>query len=159
MLKILRKFFKPQLFTKPRIALFIDGPNLLRKEFRIDLNVIKAKIEEHGCLRQAQVFLNQFAPNKLVEAVANQGFEPVIGVGEKLNDEQSDVDVYMAVHAMKAVYNKNVDIIALMTRDADFLPILQEAKRRGKKTIVLGREPGFSRALQHAADHVIDLGR
>ena len=144
-------------YSKDKIALFLDGPNLLRKEFEIDLNQIRSYLEEYGSLREAKVFLNQFAPDKLIEAVANQGFEPVIGVGEKNNDIASDVDVYVATAAVSAIYNPHIDIIALATRDADFLPVLQLAKKMGKKVIVIGIEPGFSKALQHAADHIIIL--
>ncbi|MCK4928008.1 MAG: NYN domain-containing protein, partial [Candidatus Aenigmarchaeota archaeon] len=98
--------------SKPRIALFLDGPNLLRKEFEIDLNQIKSYLSEYGSLREAKVFLNQFAPDKLIEAVANQGFEPIIGVGEKKDDIASDVDVYVATAAVSAIYSPYIDIIA-----------------------------------------------
>ncbi len=51
----------------------------------------------------------------------------------------------IAIEAMELIYNSDVDVIALATRDADFLPIINEAKRRGgKETIVVGVEPGFS---------------
>ncbi len=148
------RFFKS--FGEPRIALLIDGPNLLRKEFSIDLNKIRLKTMEHGRIAVARVFLNQFAPVKLVEAVANQGFEPVIGMGGTKED-QTDVDVYLSVAAMDAAYNKNIDVIALGTRDADFLPVVQRVKEMGKKVVVMGQNPGFSKGLQRAADVVIDL--
>ena len=152
-LNILKKILNTA--SKPKIALFVDGPNLLRKEFEIDLNQIKDKLSEFGSLRESKIFLNQFAPNKLIEAIANHGFEPIIGVGEKKDDIASDVDVYVATAAVSAIYNKHIDIIALATRDADFLPVLQLAKRLGKRVIVVGLEPGFSKALQHAADEVV----
>ena len=63
----------------------------------------------------------------------------------------------IAIEAMELIYNSDVDVIALATRDADFLPIIQEAKRKGKETIVIGTEPGFSVALQNAADYVIKM--
>jgi uncharacterized protein (TIGR00288 family) len=68
-----------------------------------------------------------------------------------------DTDVYMAVEAMELIYNPNIDIIALMTRDADFLPIINKAKENGKETLVIGAEPGFSAALQNSADNAIIL--
>jgi uncharacterized protein (TIGR00288 family) len=45
-------------------------------------------------------------------------------------------------------------VIAIATRDADFLPLVQKAKEYGKKVVVLGSEPGFSSSLQNAADYV-----
>jgi len=55
--------------------------------------------------------LNQYASEKLVEAVENQGFEPVICT--------SDVDVRMAVEGVDMIYNPVIDTLALVTRDAD----------------------------------------
>jgi len=63
----------------------------------------------------------------------------------------------MAVNAMDAVYNENIDVVVLVTRDADFLPVIQKAKEKGKETVIIGMDPGFSTALQNAADNVIEL--
>ena len=131
------------------IGLIIDGPNILRKELGIKLEDIIHALERIGKIRIAKVVLNQYAPQGLIEAVVNQGLEPVIVAG--------DTDVRIAIEAMELIYNSDVDVIALATRDADFLPIIQEAKRRGKETIVVGADPGFSVALQNAADYVIKM--
>jgi len=133
------------------IGLIIDGPNILRKEFGIKLEDIVEALQRIGKIRVAKVVLNQYAPQGLIEAVVNQGLEPVIVAG--------DTDVRIAIEAMELIYNSDVEIIALATRDADFLPIIQEAKRRGKETIVIGTDPGFSVALQNAADYVIKMER
>ena len=133
------------------IALFVDGPNIIRKEFGIDLDELRKATEKHGRIITGKVFLNQYASEKLIEAVANQGFEPTIFLA---GEEESDVDVAMAVAIVKAAYSSRVDIIALASRDADFLPALQAVKEMGKKVIVLGVDSGFSRALQNAADAV-----
>ncbi|WP_457620608.1 TIGR00288 family NYN domain-containing protein [Methanopyrus sp.] len=131
------------------IAMLIDGPNMLRKEFDISLKEVRELVEELGNIRVGLAFLNQYASDKLIEAVANQGFVPRVIPG--------DVDVYLAVEAMELIYSDNVDAIALMTRDTDFLPIIAKAKEQGKVTIVIGADPGFSTALQNAADYVIKL--
>jgi len=129
------------------IALIIDGPNILRKEFNVRLEDIINALQRLGRIRIAKVVLNQYASQGLIEAVINQGLEPIIVAG--------DVDVRIAVEAMELIYNTDVDIIAIASRDADFLPIIIEAKRKGKETIVVGVEPGFSVALKNAADYVI----
>jgi uncharacterized protein (TIGR00288 family) len=130
-----------------KLGVLVDGPNILRKEFHINLNEVKNKLGSHGTIKVGKVFLDQYAPDKLIEAVTNQGFEPVI--------TSTDVDVAMAVEAMELVYNPAIDVIALMTRDADFQPVLMKAKARGKETVVVGVEPGFSTALKNTADEVI----
>jgi len=55
---------------------------------------------------------------------------------------------------MEAIYNPEVDAIALASRDADFLALIQKAKERGKFTILVSVEPGLAVSLRHAADYV-----
>jgi len=134
-----------------RIALFVDGPNIIRKEFSIDLDDLRRSVQKYGRIVVGKVFLNQHAPEKLVEAVANQGFEPAIMLaGEK----SADVDVSVAVAAMQAGYDKGIDMVAIASRDADYLPVVQEVKKMGKEVLIIAAEPGFSKALQKAADYV-----
>jgi len=129
------------------IALFIDGPNVIRRDVNVDLVGVRKSVAKYGKIKVAKVFLNQFASDKLIEAMTNQGFEPVITTG--------DVDVPMSVAAIEQVFNPAVHTVALMTRDIDFLPVLVKAKELGKETIVIGAEPGFSVALKNTADIVI----
>jgi uncharacterized protein (TIGR00288 family) len=134
-----------------KIALLVDGPNMLRKEFQINLEEIRELLHDFGDIKVGKVFLNQYASEKLVEAVENQGFEPIITSG--------DVDVRLAVEAMELIYNDSIDVIALVTRDADFKPILNKAMEMGKETIVFGAEPGLSSALKNSADYVVILNQ
>lgn len=138
------------------VALFVDGPNMLRKEFMIDLRELRRRVQKYGRVVIAKVFLNQFAPEKLIEAVMNEGYESVMILAEK-EEEGSDVDVALAVSAMESIFTKDVDIVAIATRDADFLFVVQKVKEYGKKVVVLGAEPGFSISLQNAADFVENL--
>jgi uncharacterized protein (TIGR00288 family) len=131
------------------IGLLVDGPNMLRKEFQIDLEEIRTTLKEFGDIKVGRVYLNQYASEKLVEAIENQGFEPVVS--------SSDVDVRLAVEATELIFNPNIDIVALVTRDADFKPVLSKAMEHGKETIIFGAEPGFSTALKNLADVVVIL--
>jgi len=134
---------------RKRIGLLVDGPNMLRKEFQIDLEEIRDILKDYGDIKIGKVFLNQYASEKLVEAVENQGFEPIICT--------SDVDVKLAVEGVEMVFNPVIDTIALITRDADFKPVLLKAMEHGKETIIFGAEPGLSVALKNSADYVIVL--
>jgi len=106
-------------------------------------------LKEYGNVKVGRVFLNQYASDKLVEAIENNGFEPIIC--------SSDVDVRLAVEGMELVFNPTIDTLALVTRDADFKPLLSKANENGKETILFGVEPGFSAALRNSADYVIIL--
>jgi len=140
------------LSERPSIAFFVDGPNMIRKEFNIDLRELKRRVEKYGRIVIGKVFLNQFASEKLIEAIANEGFESVIALGDP--EQKTDVDVAIAVHAMEAIYNPEIDAIALATRDADFLALVQKAKEKGKLAILVSVEPGLAVSLRHAADYV-----
>ncbi len=131
------------------VALLIDGPNMLRKEFNFDLDVVQEILEDYGKIKVGKVFLNQYASDKLIEAIVNQGLSPIIVAG--------DIDVQMAVEAFEAIHNPNIDVVALMTRNTDFLPLINIAKENGKETLVIGAEPGFSIALKNSADNTIVL--
>jgi uncharacterized protein (TIGR00288 family) len=130
-----------------KIGLLVDGPNILRKEFDVNLEEIRDVLKDYGNIKIGRVFLNQYASEKLVEAIENHGLEPIIC--------SSDVDVRLAVEGMELVYNPHIDTLALVTRDADFKPLLNKANEHGKETIIFGVEPGFSTALRNSADYVI----
>ena len=132
-----------------KIALLVDGPNMLRKEFQVNLEEIRDVLKDYGTIRIGRVFLNQYASEKLVEAIEAQGFEPIIC--------SSDVDVRLAVEGIEMVFNPVIDTIALVTRDADFKPLLSKANEHGKEKILFGAEPGLAIALKKSADYVIIL--
>lgn len=141
---------KKKSSNQKNIGLLVDGPNMLRKEFNLDLEYVREVISEYGKMRVGKVLLNQYASDKLIEAIVNQGFTPIVVAG--------DTDVHLAMEAMELIHNPNIDILALMTRNADFLPLLNKTKENGKETIVIGAEPGFSIALQNTSDNSITLG-
>ena len=145
---ILEKFKDALNKTKNKnIACFVDGPNILRKELGVDLDKVKKKLQKQGQLKVARVFLDQYASDKLIEAVTNQGFDVSIVA--------SDVDVALAVEATEFIFNPNIDTIAIVSRDSDFKPLLTKAKEHGKETIVVGMQPDFSTALRNTADIVM----
>ena len=88
------------------LAVFVDGPNILRKELGINLEMIKKEALKNGSIKVGKVYLNQFASQKLVEAVVNQGFEPVIST--------TDIDVAMACDATEMVFNESIDTLVFV---------------------------------------------
>ena len=145
----IRKKLKKKKEEGPNIALFVDGPNLLRKEFNFDLGDIKDEVEKFGKISIAKVFLNQFAPEKLIEAVSNEGMESVI--------TPVDPDVALSVEVMEAVHNPNIGTICVVTRDGDFQPPIMKAKKHGKETIAIGVKRNLSKSLINSVDRFIEL--
>lgn len=130
-----------------QIALLIDGPNSIRKGMGIDLREVRKELQKYGDIKVAKVYLDQYASDKLIEAMVNQGFEPEITTG--------DVDVTMAIEGMEYVLDKDTDVLALMTRDTDFTPLLRKAKKYAKKAVIVANDTAFSVALRNTADLVI----
>ncbi len=155
-ISIMFDFLKKKVGNK-KVAVFVDGPNIIRNEFDIDLDDLREGCESLGDIRIGKVFLNQFASGKLVEAVISQGFEPKVGVAGE-DKEEKDVDVYMAVEVVEAIFNDNIDVIALATRDTDFLPVIQKAKEYNKETAIVCVDQGLSTALKNAVDTTVIIG-
>ncbi len=141
--------FLRRLFGKdrPDIAVLVDGPNIIRKAFNVDLMEIKKELSKHGNIRIAKIYLDQYASDKLIEAMVNQGFDTEITTG--------DVDVTMAIEAMEYVLDPRIDTVALMTRDTDYRPVLIKAREHGKKTMIIATDVAFSAALRNTADKIL----
>lgn len=144
MLGLVKGIFRKR---RPDIAMLVDGPNIIRKDFQVDLGEIRREVRKYGNIRVSKIYLDQYASDKLIEAMINQGFETEITSG--------DVDVTMAIEAMEYAMDPGIDVIALMTRDSDYRPVLVKAKARGKGTMIIAAETGFSVALRNTADKVI----
>jgi len=148
--------FRDKVSDESNVAVFVDGPNVVRKEFELDLDGLRETVEDFGKIKVGKVFLNQYASDGLIEAIVSQGFEAELGLGGE-KAKESDVDVYMATSAVETIFKDDIDTLVLVTRDTDFLPVIQKAKEHGKETVIIGMEPGFSTALKNAADQVVTL--
>lgn len=134
------------LFTKKKkVALLVDGPNMLRKDFNIKLEDLLGIASKYGKVQVAKVYLNQYAPAKLAEAVSNSGFTPDIVA--------HDIHVAMAIDSIYLLRKVNIDILVIASRHARCVPILRKAREEGLETVVIGFNPGFSVALRNTADY------
>jgi uncharacterized protein (TIGR00288 family) len=146
--KIIKKIFKRG--GKP-IALLIDGPNILRRIAgdQVRLEYIEDAARELGKIQVAKVFLNRHAPEKLLQAISNSGFSPVVALG--------DIHVAMAMETMIILHESNVKTLIIASRHARASILLRKAKEQGLETVAIGFDPGFSIALQNTADYVFKL--
>jgi len=134
-----------------RVALLIDGPNVLRREFDVRLDDLKNQIKALGKIGAAKVYLNERASNKLLEAISNSGFTPVVTT--------TDVHLQMSIEAMDLVLGDATKLLVIFSRHARTAPILRRARELGLETLAIGFDPGFSVAVQNAADHVLRIDR
>ncbi|WP_276272488.1 NYN domain-containing protein [Haloarcula litorea] len=135
---------------RTRVGLFVDGPNMLRPEFDVDLDEVRTIAESYGPLAVTRLYLDENASPGLVQAGEARGFEVVTTSG--------DVDVKLAVDATEAVAADRVDALVVASRDTDFKPVLEVAGRRGVRTVALAPgEHGRSDALRNAAQDALSL--
>jgi uncharacterized protein (TIGR00288 family) len=131
-----------------RVGLFVDGPNVLREEFDVDLDDVRAAAGEQGRLALTRLYLDENAPPDLVRAAEARGFEVVTTSG--------DVDVRLAVDATATL--DGLDVVVVVSRDTDFKPVLERAAREGVQTVAIAPgEYGRSDALRNAAQEARTL--
>lgn len=138
-------------FRRDRVALLVDGPNVFREEFDVDLADLRAAGESMGRLAVARVYFDVRASSGLIQAAEAHGFDVRVTSG--------DVDVALAVDATELVTTDVVDTLAVASRDMDFKPAMEVAARHGVRTAALAPgEHGRSEALTAVADESVLLG-
>ena len=132
------------------VALFVDGPNVLRDEFHVDLDDVRRAAEAEGPLVAARLYLDEHAPPGLIQAAEARGFEVMITSG--------DVDVKLAVDAARYVAEGRMAVLAVASRDTDFKPVVEAANEHGIRTLAVAPgEFGRSDALRNAANGSVTL--
>ncbi|PSQ33181.1 NYN domain-containing protein [Halobacteriales archaeon QS_9_70_65] len=134
-----------------RVGIFVDGPNVFRAEFDVDLDELRAIAREEGSVAVARVYVDENASPGLIQAAEARGFEVVTTSG--------DVDVRLAVDAVEAATAGQVDTLVVVSRDTDFKPVVETAAKRGLRTVAVAPGThGRSDALRNAANDEITLG-
>jgi uncharacterized protein (TIGR00288 family) len=135
----------------PRVGVFVDGPNVFREEFDVDLDDVREHARTEGRVAVARLYLDEGAPPELVRAAEARGFEVTVTSG--------DVDVKLAVDATEFVVAGGLDALVVVSRDTDFKPALEVANRHGLRTVAVAPgEHGRSDALANAAHAHLTLG-
>ena len=133
-----------------RVGIYVDGPNVFRSEFDVDLDDLRAIARGEGVVAVSRVYVDENASAGLIQAAEARGFEVVTTSG--------DVDVKLAVDAVESSTAGHFDTLIVVSRDTDFKPVLEAAAKRGLRTVAVA--PGLhgrSDALRNAAHHEITL--
>ncbi len=133
-----------------RVGLYVDGPNVLRDEFDVDLDELRELAAKEGTLTGTRLYLDEHATPSLIQAGEARGFDVITTSG--------DVDVRLAVDATEATVDDIIDMLVIVSRDADFKPVLERAAHRGVETVAIAPgEYGRSDALQNTAHRSLTL--
>ena len=132
------------------IALFVDGPNMLRDEFDVDLDDIREATAAKDRLATARLYVDEHATPGLIQAAEARGFEVVVTSG--------DVDVKLSVDATRFATEGRAKTLAIASRDTDFKPVLEVANSYGLATLAIAPAThGRSDALRNAATESLTL--
>lgn len=83
------------------------------------------------------------------------GFGKLRGTGRSLR--QKGVDTLMAVDMLVGAFSGLFDVAVLVSGDADFVPVVEEVKRRGVMVAVAAATRSLSDELRRAADRFIEI--
>jgi len=134
-----------------RVALFVDGPNVLREEFDVDLDDVRAAARRAGQPTALRLYLDEHATPGLIQAAEARGFEVLVTSG--------DVDVKLAVDLTRFVVEERADVVAIASRDTDFKPAIETANSYGVRTLAIAPgSHGRSDALCNAVTESVTLG-
>ncbi|WP_253736810.1 NYN domain-containing protein [Halohasta salina] len=132
------------------VGLFVDGPNVLREEFDVDLDDIREAAAETGRLATIRLYVDEHATPGLIQAAEARGFEVIVTSG--------DVDVKLAVDAVRFAVEGRGDTVVIASRDTDFKPVFEAANNCGLRTLAIAPgSHGRSDALRNAATESITL--
>ncbi|MES3162133.1 MAG: NYN domain-containing protein [Halorubrum sp.] len=132
------------------VALFVDGPNVLRDEFDVDLDDVREAAAAEGQLVTTRLYLDEHATPGLIQAAEARGFEVIVTSG--------DVDVKLAVDASRFATEGRMSTLAIASRDTDFKPVLETANSYGIRTLAVAPGAfGRSDALRNAATDSVTL--
>lgn len=126
------------------IALLIDGPNMANA----DITLINGIAKKHGDILIKEAYLTKFSSESLIEFYINIGYIPII---QTLKDVDTSIVTRATEIACSPIYDY-IDIIAIASRDGDYVPLIHKVNAYQKKSLIIGTSGnGMSQALQNSA--------
>ena len=77
--------------------------------------------------------------------------------GLKRSARQKGVDVQIAVDMLTGAFSSIFDIAVLVAGDADFVPVVEEVKRKGVMVVIAAANRSLSNDLRRVADRCTEL--
>ena len=146
----------------PKVALFLDGPNIYREsvelERPIEPNQVVEATRPFGKLISATVYLamkDGVPVDRLARRYNQSGFV-VRFVPCTYNSK--DIDTTMAVDISEAIYELDADVLVVASGDGDFVPAVDLAHRKGKVVVICAFPENCNPALRSRADVFVALG-
>jgi uncharacterized protein (TIGR00288 family) len=133
------------------IGVIVDGINMRPAEIENQLSLIRDSLAKIAKIQYSKVILSGVRSEDLTKVIQNLGFEPLIYLSES--------DIYFVLESMDLIFNPKIEIIAIASKNEEYLPLLIKAKEKGKKNIAINliNSNIDKETLDNVCDIVIDL--
>lgn len=88
----------------------------------------------------------------VVDAIRQLGFTAPRVFRKQRGKPSKGVDVQLTIDVLSNAYMENYDVALLVAGDADYVPLIHEVQRLGKRVYLTFIENGLSKNLKNAAD-------
>ncbi len=134
--------------------LLVDGPNMESSKLVEILNAVKL----YGDPLIKEVFFKRDVASEIVGAYMNHGFTAYLN-----RTARKDVDTYLSTRADELIMSPEhfgkYDLLAIASKDGDFVPTIKLARKFGLKTLVIGSDDDeMSLELKRATDFFEPVG-
>jgi len=92
-----------------------------------------------------------------IGALHKIGFQPYVFRKHGNQRRPKGVDIALATDFLANAFDKNSDVAVLVAGDGDYVPMVNEAKRRGRAVYVVFFRSGLDERLRLAADVFVDI--
>ena len=76
---------------------------------------------------------------------------------EKGSAKIKSVDINMTIDALRHTYNDSIDALFLLSGDGDFVPLIEEVMRQGKRVMVGAFSSGLNPRMENVGDDFVLL--
>ena len=152
-------------FREPKVALFLDVPNILMslkgKGQEYDPSKVLEAAERIGRVTQAVAYTRLSKTNNglpwWISKYRGLGFELKFIFDPNNGSEPKDVDTQLVTDAVETAFTADVDVFVIASGDGDYVPLVHLLRKMGKATIVIGVRGSVSRFLSAIADKTVFL--
>lgn len=139
-----------EMVWSPRVPYVFQGFDLLRVSYYTCLT---------GSDEALTKYRDELAKLKWKTAAPSHGqVVPHVFKKAKAGLRSKSVDINLTVDVLRHSYSNDVDVVILMSGDGDYLPLIHEVMRKGKRVYVAAFESGLNPELPRVVDdfHLLD---
>lgn len=151
-----------------KVIVFIDGSNIFhearRKNFKIDYYKLVTELVGNRILVRPYFYTSIKIPQnsaqyKFHQALKHQGFTVITKPLKKRNDLwiEKGIEIAIATDILIMAFRDLYDTAILVSGDHDFVPIIDEVKRLGKRMEVAAFDSTIAFELKNNADKYISI--